>query len=115
MSSLVVLTICWLLCDCGYHKWPCLVYPKKKAGLPGSHKQKWCGLIESVRKGIEGTFEMLKIAFLMYENRLHCQFDIDNAYAVCCMLHNMLSKEDNRFLDPELPLIHKQWIDCQNS
>jgi hypothetical protein len=50
----------FLLCDGGYHKWPCLVYPKKKVGLPGSHERKGCGLIESVQKNIEGTFGMLK-------------------------------------------------------
>ena len=96
----------YLLCDGGYHKWPCLVYPKKKAGLPGSHKRKWCGLIESIRKDIEGTYGMLKkrFAFLKYANRLHCQSDIDNAFVVCCILHNMLLK-DNGFLDLELPLI----------
>ena len=96
----------YLLCDGGYHKWSCLAYPKKKAGLPGSHERKWCRLIESVQKDIEGAFGMLtkRFALLKYANRLHTQSDIENAFGVRCTHHNVLLK-DIGYLDPELPLI----------
>jgi hypothetical protein len=52
----------YLLCDGGYHRWPCLVFPIK-SGVPGSTARKWSMLIESVRKDIEGTFGILKMRF----------------------------------------------------
>ncbi len=94
----------YLLCDGGYHRWPCLaVYPRIKTGLPGSTARKWAAMLESIRKDIEGVFGHLKrrFLFLKHFNRMHCQSDIDNAFVTCCMLHNMLLKE-NGYLDPDL-------------
>ena len=95
----------YLLCDGGYHRWPCLVYPIK-TGLPGSPERKWAAMLESVRKDIEGVFGILKqrFHFLKQFNRMHRQKDIDNAFVTCCIIHNMMLK-DNGYLDPELELL----------
>ena len=42
-----------LICDGGYHQWPCLVSPVKR-GAPGSPTIKWSAKIDSVRKDTEG-------------------------------------------------------------
>jgi Plant transposon protein len=94
----------YFLCDGGYHRWPCLVFPVK-TGLAASPARKWAAMIESVRKDIEGVFGHLKsrYSFLKNFNRMHNQVDIDNAFVTCCILHNMLLKE-NGFLAVDLPL-----------
>lgn len=94
----------YLLCDGGYHRWPCLVYPVK-TGAPGSPARKWAAMIESVRKDIEGVFGILKsrFAILKHFNRMHHQRDVDNVFVTCCILHNMLLK-DNGYLAVDLPL-----------
>jgi hypothetical protein len=95
-----------LLCDGGYHRWPCLVYPIK-TGLPESPEHKWAAMLESVRKNIEGVFGLLKqrFHFLKQFNRMHCQKDIDIAFVTCCIIHNMMLLEENGYLDPELELL----------
>ena len=92
----------YLLCNGGYHRWPCLVFPLK-TGLPGSTERKWAGMIESVRKDIEDVFGILKMHFncLKQFSRLHSQRDIDNCFVTCCILHNMLLK-NNGYLEPDL-------------
>ena len=93
----------YLICDGGYHKWPCLVSPVKH-GAPGSPTMKWRCKIESVRKYIEGVFGILKrrFKFLKNFNNLHNQGAIDNAFVCCAMLHNMMLKADG-YLDENLP------------
>jgi hypothetical protein len=44
----------YLICDGGYHRWPCLISPVK-AGVPGSAAMKWSAKVESVQKDIEGV------------------------------------------------------------
>ena len=85
----------YLLCDGGYHRWPCLVFPQK-SGEDGSPVRKWSKLVESVRKDIECTFGISKILFkyLKHFNRSHNVSDVDNAFTTCCMLHNMLLEVD---------------------
>ena len=39
----------YLICDGGYHRWPCFVYPLK-TGVPGSPAMKCAAMIESIRK-----------------------------------------------------------------
>jgi hypothetical protein len=53
----------YLLCNGGYHRWPCLVFPLK-TGLPGSTERQWAVMIESVRKDIEDVFLILKMRWL---------------------------------------------------
>ena len=93
----------YLLCDGGYHRWPCLVFPQK-TGEDGSpvRMHKWSKLVESVRKDIECTFGILKIRFkyLKHFNRSHNVSDVDNAFTTCCTLHNMLLEEDG-YLRPD--------------
>ncbi|KAI2512244.1 Plant transposon protein [Fragilaria crotonensis] len=92
----------YLLCDGGYHRWPCLVFPMK-SGAPGSPARKWSMLIESVRKDIEGTFGILKMRFRYLKdfNRMHSLRDVDNGFVTCCILHNMLLEEDG-YLEADL-------------
>jgi hypothetical protein len=93
----------YLICDGGYHRWPCLVAPVK-AGIPGSPVMKWSAKVESVRKDIEGVFGILKIRwrFLKNFNNLHQQSAVDNCFATCCVLHNLLLQHDG-CLDAALP------------
>ena len=74
----------YLLCNGGYHRWPCLVFPMK-SGAPGSPARKWSMLIESVRKDIEGTFGILKMRFRYLKdfNRMHSLRDVDNGFVTC--------------------------------
>ena len=76
-----------MICDGGYHRWPCLISPVK-AGIPGSAVMKWSAKIESIRKDIEGVFGILKkrFKFLKNFNSLHKQSSIDNAFVTCCNL-----------------------------
>jgi Plant transposon protein len=93
----------YLISDGGYHRWPCFIYPIK-SGAPGSPAMKCAAMIESVRKDIEGVFGILKkrFAFLKVFNRMHTQKQIDCAFVTCCIIHNILLKEDG-FLEPDLP------------
>jgi hypothetical protein len=61
---------------------------------------------QSVRKDIEGVFGILKqrFHFLKQFNRMHSHKEIDNSFVTCCILHNMLLKE-NGYLEPELELL----------
>ena len=85
----------YLICDGGYHRWPCLVSPVK-SGPAGSPTMKWSGKLESVRKDIEGVFGILKRRFRFLKNfiNLSCQKSVDNCFVTCCILHNMLLKAD---------------------
>ena len=93
----------YLICDGGYHRWPCLISPVK-TGVPGSAVMKWSAKVESVRKDIEGVFGILKarFKFLKNFNSLKHHSSIDNAFVTCCILHNMLLESDG-WLDPNLP------------
>jgi hypothetical protein len=93
----------YLICDGGYHRWPCLVYPVK-SGTPGSASMKFSAMLESVRKDIEGVFGILKIRFAFLKNftNLRTHRQIDHAFVTCCILHNILL-EENGYLDVALP------------
>ena len=93
----------YLICDGGYHRWPCLISPVK-TGVPGSAVMKWSAKVESVRKDIEGVFGILKarFKFLKNFNSLKHHSSIDNAFVTCCILRNMLLESDG-WLDPNLP------------
>ena len=93
----------YLICDGGYHRWPCFLFPIK-SGAPGSPAMKCAAMIESVRKDIECVFGILKkrFAFLKVFNRMHSQKLIDCAFVTCCIIHNILLRNDG-FLDLDLP------------
>lgn len=93
----------YLICDGGYHAWPCLMSPSKK-GMPDSPEMRWTKNLESIRKDIEGVFGILKIRFRFLKNfnNLRTQSSIDNAFVTCCMLHNMILRSDG-YLDDNLP------------
>ena len=94
----------YLICDGGYHMWPCLMSPTKN-GMPGTPEMKWSKNVESVRKDIEGVFGILKVRFRFLKNfnNLSRQSSIDDAFTTCCMLHNMMLRSDG-YLDEDLPL-----------
>ena len=50
-----------------------------------------------MRKDVECTFGIIKVRFRFFKNpiELHCDIDIDNAFFVCCILHNMLLEYDH--------------------
>ncbi len=85
----------YLLCNGGYHRCLCLVFPLKTR-RPGSTERKWAGMIESVQKDIEDVFGILKMRFncLKQFSRLHLRRDIDNCFVTCCILHNMFPKNN---------------------
>ena len=93
----------YLISEGGYHRWPCFIYPIK-SGEPGSPAMKCAAMIESVRKDIEGVFGILKkrFAFLKVFNRMHSQKQVDCAFVTCCIIHNILLRDDG-FLDLTLP------------
>ena len=92
----------YLICDGGYHSWPCLMYPSKR-GLPNSAEMRWSKNVESVRKDIEGVFGILKkrFRFLKNFNNLRRQSSVDDAFTTCCILHNMMLDKDG-YLDEDL-------------
>jgi hypothetical protein len=94
----------YLICDGGYHAWPCLMFPSKH-GMPNSPEMRWSKNVESVRKDIEGVFGILKIRFRFLKNfnNLCEQSSIDDAFTTCCILHNMMLQKDGYLeenLDP---------------
>ena len=93
----------YLICDGGYHRWPCLISPVK-TGVAGSPVMKWSAKVESIRKDIEGVFGILKkrFRFLKNFNNLNNHSDVDNAFVTCCMLHNMLLEADG-WLAQDIP------------
>jgi hypothetical protein len=92
----------YLICDGGYHTWPCLVSPSKN-GMPGTPEMRWSKNLESVRKDIEGVFGILKVRFRFLKNfnNLRHQSSIDDAFTTCCILHNMMLRRDG-YLDDNL-------------
>ena len=93
----------YLICDGGYHRWPCMMFPIK-SGAVGSPLMKWGFRLESIRKDIECVFGSLKHRFYFLKNfsRMKRKVDIDNAFTTCCMLHNIIL-EDDGWLDQDLP------------
>ena len=69
------------LCDGGYHRWPCLVFPIK-SGVTGSTARKWSMLIEYVRNNIEGTFGILKMRFRYLKDFNHSLRDVNNGLSL---------------------------------
>ena len=94
-----------LICDGGYHRWPCMMFPIK-SGAAGSPLLKWGRNVESIRKDIECVFGSLKKRFyyLKQFNRSRKQSTIDNAFTTCCIIHNLLLENDGWLDEDLLPL-----------
>jgi hypothetical protein len=85
----------FFICDGGYCRWNILMPPYKHQ-IEGTAEANWSHHIESIRKDVECTFGILKKRFSFLKNkiRLHDIEDIDNAFAVCATVHNMLHEWD---------------------
>ena len=83
-----------MISDNGYAKWRILQCPIKSSS--SIDEMKWSTRLESVRKDVECFFGRLKIRFRILRSRIgfHKQSDIDNIFVACCIMHNMLLKDD---------------------
>ena len=57
----------YLICDGGYHTWPCRMSPSKNR-MPNSPEMRWSKNVELVRKDIEDVFGILKVRFRLLKN-----------------------------------------------
>jgi hypothetical protein len=89
----------WIIVDGGY--------PKKAVFVDPSHTCfdrptiLWSEWMESVRKDVECTFEILKQRFRVLRNGIQYQSSnlIENIFKTCCILHNMILYYDKKSLD----------------
>ena len=81
----------YLICDGGYHKWPCMMNPYH-VQIPGSKEERWSTCVESARKDVECVFGILKKRFLILKHpiRIHDPCRIERIFRTCCVLHNLL-------------------------
>ena len=84
----------YLIVDGGYHKWRCLQCPLKHSAIP--RESLWSEWVETVRKDVECVFGVLKGRFrcLKLPIYYHDKKSIDDMFFTCCILHNMLLKND---------------------
>jgi hypothetical protein len=86
---------CYVIVDGGY-----IDSPSMMSGFPGVHsdpvKYKFNDWLASVRKDVECFFGILKNRFRFFKNpiNLHSDVDVNNAFHVACMLHNMILTYD---------------------
>jgi Plant transposon protein len=95
----------YLIVDGGYHKWRDLQCPKKHSAV---HRDiLWSEWLESVRKGVECLFRVLKGRFRCLKLPIYYQSKkpIDYMFFTCCILHNMLLSFDR---------LDKRWEDGVN-
>ena len=80
--------------DGGYHQWRVLQAVEKHASDEWSRAFSARG--ESVRKDVECAFGILKCRFRVLRSRilLRNKDDINNFFFACCILHNVLLKDD---------------------
>lgn len=84
----------YALVDCGYIQRASLVCPIK---YPASVVElRWSRWLESMRKDVECTFGIMKGRFRILKCgiRLHGVEAVDDLWATCCALHNMLLEVD---------------------
>ena len=84
----------WIISDNGYAKWRMLQCPIKSSS--SIDEMKWSTRLESVRKDVETFFGRLKIRFRILRSRIgfHDKKQIDKIFLACCIMHNMLLKDD---------------------
>ena len=85
----------YMICDGGYHQWPCLMFPFKHQPA-GTDLEMWSSQIESVRKDVECVFGILKKRFLFLKHpiRIASAQKIERVFVTCCVLHNLLIDYD---------------------
>jgi hypothetical protein len=97
----------YLIVDGGFHQWKCLQCPFREASDKWGIA--WTEKLMSLRKDVECTFGILKKRFRILKIPQLWTADhpesptlkLDNVFHTCCILHNMLLREDgNDFLDP---------------
>lgn len=82
----------YLLCDGGYHPWPCLVTAYK---VPVTDdEQLWSRRQEGMRKDVECMFGILKKKFRILQAGVRNQTErnIDDIFLTCCCLYNLAHK-----------------------
>lgn len=92
----------WLIIDNGYQAWVVLVPPSKVS--TSRKKISWSQWLESLRKGIECTFGILKGRWRVLKAvvQVHGTADADLIWkTTCCALHNMLLDVDG--------VVDKEW------
>lgn len=84
----------YIICDGGYHRWPCLI--TSDSFDPNLEARAWGAHLESVRKRIECIFGILKKRFRLLKLPINLQYkdDVQNAFITCCVFHNMLLRYD---------------------
>eukprot|EP00041_Stephanoeca_diplocostata_P011735 m.194027 g.194027 ORF g.194027 m.194027 type:complete len:294 (-) comp18645_c0_seq3:1508-2389(-) len=84
----------FLICDGGYHRWPCLQCPNKLAS--GFKEIAFNKLLTAVRKDVEYCFGRLKTRFriLRMPNLEQSQQQVDDIFATACVFHNMILNHD---------------------
>jgi len=84
----------WLVVDNGYLNWGVTIPPIKRTMYITDTR--WSEWLESMRKGVECTFGILKGRFRMLKAgiRIHGFHAADDIWMTCCALHNMLLSVD---------------------
>lgn len=88
-EDFIELSTCYLIADGGYLEWHCIISGYSPSGDPV--KYKFTDWIASVRKDVECFFGILKLRFRWFKCPIKVQTkeDIDNAFVVACIFHNM--------------------------
>jgi len=96
----------YFISDGGYMRIPQLLFPTKH-GDPNDPHMNWSRWVESIRKDVECVFGSLKKRFkwLKNWNVMSNQFEIDNVFHTCCVLHNLLLAEDGYLQNDDEDLI----------
>jgi len=110
----------YLICDAGYPKSSCFIYPLHHR-LSRQHIL-WSEWLESVRKDVECTFAILKQRFRFLKNPIdyHDKHIVESAFHTCCIVHNLIlcyegrditgiiDTEDWEVLDPDGEVIEEE-------
>ena len=85
----------WHLVDNGYLNWASTVPPMKTTMY--RNETRWSEWIESVRKGVECTFGIMKDRWIILKAgiRVHGVNSTDKIGMTCCALHNLLIDVDS--------------------
>lgn len=93
-NDFITLSSWYVIADGGYLEWPCLI-----CGFDPSSERvkfKFSDWIGSIRKDVECFFGRLKQRFRWFKCpiRMMNKEDIDNAFVVACIIHNMILRYD---------------------
>jgi hypothetical protein len=93
-EDFIEISSCYVIADNGYLEWPTIICGFGVTSDPIEYKfNDW---IASIRKDVECFFAILKQRFRYFvvPCTLHNKIDIDNAFRVACMLHNLILRHD---------------------